>query len=239
MTSSATKPWRNVAGLHLFIINAIGYFVFVVLVIAVAAVGVSSHSITGLEWIIFVYVIAFAVEEVVEIRRTSPRRYIKKWTNWFDIGMLLLYILYFILRFDSVSKKDELSMKVAHHFFGVAAFVTCLRFLYYVQLYQKIGIVQISFSKVIPETVNFLVVLAIFLLAFSVWITAVQNGATYSLPHLQTNDSSTNGSSTSAGLLSIVNATANGANYVDLGDHELSPTNRYVFLHGIPIAARL
>ena len=209
----------------LFFFNAIGYFVFVCLVISLEATGVNSESITKLEMVLLVYVIALTVEEMSEIRHTNLKDYVRKWTNWCDVIMLLLYVVYFILRFISVDSNDNTYTNTAKQLFGPAAFLTCIRFMYYLQLNQRIGIVQISFSKIIPETLTFLTVLAIFLVAFGVWVAAIRGGAINSLSSQQRNDSF-NMSSNASVVVAIVNGTTNTTSHLHLRNPEIMTTNR-------------
>ena len=209
----------------LFFFNAIGYFVFVCLVISLEATGVNSESIKKLEMVLLVYVLALTVEELSEIQRTKLKDYVCKWTNWCDVIMLLLYVVYFILRFISVDSNDNTYTNTAKQLFGPAAFLTCIRFMYYMQLNQRIGIVQISFSKIIPETLTFLTVLAIFLVAFGVWVAAIRGGAIYSLSSQQRNDSF-NMSSNASVVVAIVNGTTNTTSHLHLRNPEIMTANR-------------
>ena len=84
---------------------------------------------------------------------------------------------------------------------------------------------QISFSKIIPETLTFLTVLAIFLVAFGVWVSAIRGGAIYSLSSQQINDSF-NMSSNASVVVAIVNGTTNTTFHLHLRNPEIMTANR-------------
>lgn len=172
----------------LFIWYSLSYLVFFSLVISVSVLGVSPSSIESLEWVILVYWLSLILEEYMRIRNTPLRIYAREWSNGCDFLVILLFLFYFVLRFVGVYAGSLQSSRAASHVFGVAGFIACLSLLHYVQMYllQSVGLVIISVGRVLPKMLNFIALLAMFLIAFGVWVTGIQRGSLYLAHERQT-----------------------------------------------------
>jgi hypothetical protein len=163
--------------------KALGYICFVaILIIHVASGGATTSSITALEWIIIVYVIALAVEKIHEGTVFSASDFWCSWKNYADMLMLMLFIAYFSCRFIGQEENFGTNLKttrIANHFLGFATLISILRILPYLVVHSYIGPMELSFVKMAPNVLLFFVVPGVFLVAFSVASKSVYEAGYY------------------------------------------------------------
>ena len=166
------------------------YMAFLGLLIA-HVVEDSPHHLSWFDWIVLLYVIAMAAEEIYQIKNQRSR-YVS-FTNGCDVVMILFFIVFFILRLVG-NATDSLSMcRASEHMFAVAAALSFLRLLYYMQVNHKLGPILFSFTAIWAEVVSFMAILGVVLFAFGIAVTVVYNAGVYtvefqngsiSVPHL-------------------------------------------------------
>ena len=168
--------------------RALGYICFVIiLVVHVANGGATTSTMTALEWIIFLYVIALAAEKIYESIVFSASDFWCSWKNYADMLMLALFMIYFSCRFIAHDENFETKLettRVANHVLGFATLISILRILPYLVVHSYIGPMELSFVKMAPKALLFFVIPGVFLAAFGVGAKSVY-AAGYYTPEFQ------------------------------------------------------
>lgn len=166
-----------------FMATTIGYIIFIALLIARVATNGYESSVTPLEWVIFVYILALIAQEARQFRQQyKVGIYFSRLTNWADVLMLLLFTTYYIVRWIGFYSSDDPKLEViraSDHIFGVAVMMACLRVLAVFHVHPVLGPIQVSFVAVMKQVVFFLAILGVFLLSFGLGITNVYNAGLY------------------------------------------------------------
>lgn len=161
-----------------YYVDAIAYFVFILIVLAEAVVmDFSVASMSHLQWLTLVYVLAFIHNEIRTFRRESFRFY---FSHQGHETHAVLFVVFFVLRFIGIyGDTDSAStiFRVSSYIVGAAATMACTRLYQYLRTHSRFGPIQRSFSKMQNETFFFLSILVIYFLAFATAMTHIY-GAT-------------------------------------------------------------
>lgn len=163
--------------------NFVSYssFVFLLLIDALNLDRVES-TLDGLLWLMFLFVVGLLLREVRSVLSLDMRFYFSGLDHKLDIAMLFLFLAFFALRataFFTTDVPNSRLLRASCYLLGSATIIACLRFLRYFSVHPIIGPVQKAFSKIVEEVLLFLVILAVFLVAFATGITNVYRGTLY------------------------------------------------------------
>ena len=137
----------------------------------------SPYHFAWFDWILLLYVIAMVAEELYQIKNQRSR-YVS-FTNGCDVVMILCFGVFFMFRLIG-NAIDSLSMyRASEHVFAVAAALSFLRLLYYLQVDHKLGPILLSFTAIWAEVVSFMTILGVVLFAFGSAVTVVYNASVY------------------------------------------------------------
>ena len=100
-------------------------------------------------------------------------------TNMVDNFKILCYCTFLVLRVIGTSNGDLSALRAAEHVFAVAAMLSCLRLLYYLQVNWQLGPILISITEVTKIVLVFIGILGVVLVAFSVAISGVYGAGVY------------------------------------------------------------
>ena len=172
-----------------YITSAVTYLLFVVLLIIDVSLKSNANtqatSPSVLDWIVFVFVVALVLQEIYQAlgHRNDLKKYIRKWTNVFDIFLILIFVTYFCLLFVGYYAIDDSFevVRASFHVLGFASLMSCVRFLSYLQAHAVLGPIQLSFVGIFYDVVLFLIILGTFLIGFAVSITSVYSAQAKSL----------------------------------------------------------
>jgi hypothetical protein len=163
-------------------VTVFGYFVsyllFLVFVIAHIVKEDIEKTFTWNEWIIMVYVISMSLDEINQVCSFGLKKYVT-FTNIVDDCKILCYIVFLILRGIGTANDDLTMLRVAEHIFALAAMMSCLRLLYYLQVNRRLGPILISITEMIAEVLLFIVILGVILFAFALAISGVYGAGVY------------------------------------------------------------
>ena len=174
-----------------FYSSMVSYMVFLGLVIAHVTEDSPHRFFSLVDWILLLYVVAMVAEEVYQIKN-QRRRYVTV-TNGCDVLMILCFFMFFVFRVIGFATDSLRLYRVSEYVFAVAAALSFLRLLHYIQVIRKLGPILFSFKAIYKEVVSFMTILVIMLFAFAIAVTVVYNGGVYtqefqngniSLPHL-------------------------------------------------------
>jgi hypothetical protein len=139
-------------------------------------------NLNGTEWCIYVYIWALVVQAVERVYFYKSD-YLKMWTTRVNIIMILTFLAYFTTRFlSTVVESDDTrmeAMRVASYLMGIATLLACLQLLSHLVTVPKLGSMIVSFTEIVPRAGIFLIILAIFLIAFSLGTTGIYQGTFY------------------------------------------------------------
>ena len=155
------------------------YLLFLVFVIAHIVKEDTGKNFTWNEWIILVYVFSMLLDEINQAYSLG-RKYIT-FTNVVDDFKILCYFVFLILRGIGTANDNLTVLRVAEHVFAMAAMLSCLRLLYYLQVNRRLGPILISITEVTTEVLSFIVILGIVLVAFSLAISGVYGAGVYTI----------------------------------------------------------
>ena len=155
----------------------VSYLVFLVFVIAHIVKEGAEKNVTWNERIILLYVTAMLLEEINQVI-SFGRNYVTV-TNVVDDFMILCYCTFLVMRGVGTANGDLILLRIAEHVFAVAAALSFLRLLYYLQVSRRLGPVLISITEVTTEVLSFLIILGIVWVAFSVAISGVFGAGVY------------------------------------------------------------
>ena len=159
--------------------NAVGYLGFVGILIARSSTVEKEDSMTILDWIVIVYVVALVCQELRQII-IERRQYLRRPSNWFDMVTLLTLVVGYAVRHEGFARGKLTAVQASEFILGFATIFACLRLLSYVKLHQRIGPILISFGSITRDVIYFLVIFGVFLLAFSAGIAGIFRGSLYS-----------------------------------------------------------
>lgn len=157
--------------------SLIGYVIFLGFLMARIILGDDEGEFSWLDWVILLYIVAMAAEELYQII-TRGMAYCNV-TNVLDVGLIILFIAFYAFRAIGSASDNLLALRVSEHVFAVAAALAFVRVLYYLQIHHRLGPIQISFGEITTEVVSFLVILSVFLLSFGIAISGVYNAGIY------------------------------------------------------------
>jgi hypothetical protein len=168
---------------HLNITGALFYVVFLCLLFFNLKRGPRLQTnLNGTEWCIYVYFWALVVQEVERVYFYKSD-YLKMWTTRVNIIMILTFLAYFTTRFlSTVVESDDTrmeAMRVASYLMGIATLLACLQLLPHLVTVPQLGSMIVSFTEIVPRAGIFLIILAIFLIAFSLGTTGIYQGTFY------------------------------------------------------------
>jgi ankyrin repeat protein len=155
----------------------ISYLLFVVFVIMHIVKEDTGKDFTWNEWIILVYVLSMLLDEINQAC-SFGRKYLT-FTNIADDFKILCYLASLILQGIGTANDNLTVLRVAQHVFAMAAMLSCLRLLYYLQVNRRLGPIIISITEVVTDVLLFIVILGIVLVAFAVGITGVFAAGVY------------------------------------------------------------
>ena len=169
-----------------------GYLSFLGFLIAHIVLDKTDTAFLWIDRIILLYTIAMVTEEIYQMV-TQKKDYFKTITNYIDVIMSTCFIVYFVLKLVGTTHDNLLAFRVSEHVFALAAALSCVRVLYYLQVNRKLGPIQIAFGEIAIEVLSFMVILGIVLIAFGVAISGTYGAGMHtpefkngnvSLPHL-------------------------------------------------------
>ncbi|XP_001637374.2 short transient receptor potential channel 4 isoform X2 [Nematostella vectensis] len=147
---------------------------------------------SGLEWLIFSWILGVAWSECKQVWHEGARRYFSSGWNWMDIGMVflllgafVLWTIIFIVDFDSNAKLAHdvlLSTADGMYAFGVVA--SFFRLIYLCQISRYLGLLQLSLSRMVRVIFQFAFISCVVLWSFSVAMTMLYMSSfeAYQLP---------------------------------------------------------
>jgi hypothetical protein len=157
--------------------NMVSYMAFLGLLIAHVIEDSPHPFFSWSDWILLLYVVAMVAEEIYQMKRQG-RLYVTA-ANGFDVLMIIFLFMFFVFRIVGHAKDDLEMYRASEHMFAVAAALSFLRLLFYVQVIRKLGPILISFKKIYKEVVSFTIILFIVLFAFAIALTVVYNSGVY------------------------------------------------------------
>jgi ankyrin repeat protein len=177
--------------------SLVGYLFFLAFLAARIATGSKNNEdiFSWLDWVILVYILAMVAEELYQII-TRRREYLGV-TNILDDLVTILFCVFYVTRGIGFVADSLPILRASEHIFAISASLAFVRVLYYMQVHRRLGPIQISFREITTEVVSFLIILAVFLLSFSIALSGVYNARIYT--ELYRNQSDTSGH-TSQGL---------------------------------------
>jgi ankyrin repeat protein len=144
-------------------------------------------QLDSIEIIILIYTIGYILHETQDITRQSTKVYFSSWTNIIDIAVLLMFTVYFILRFIDMASEgleqsdSELQTNRARELIiALATLIVFLRVLDYLKAFPGVGPIQASFGQITHDTFSFLIILVVFGLAFATTISEVYSAGRFS-----------------------------------------------------------
>jgi hypothetical protein len=155
-----------------FYSSLFGYLSFLVFLIAHIVLEVKDRTFTWIDVVIMVYTVAMVTEEIYQIA-TTKRKYLQTITNYIDDIMLICFIGHFVLKSIAMANDSVLLSRASEHIFALGAALACVRVLYYLQVFRKLGPIQIAFGEIAIDVVSFMAILGIVLAAFAVAISGV------------------------------------------------------------------
>ena len=155
----------------------VSYMVFLGLLIVHIVDESPRHVFRWFDWILLLYVVAMAVEEIYQIINDKWRY--ASITNACDIAMIVCFSTFFLVRLLEQASDDLTMRRVSEYVFAVAVGLSFLRLLYYMQVNHKLGPILISFKAIWAEVASFVLILGIVLVAFGTALAVVYNAGVY------------------------------------------------------------
>ena len=187
-----------------FLNGAASYTVFIVLLIFHGAIqrdGIRErHNPTGLDIVVFVWLIGFCFGEVKQLYKNGVKDYFSSGWNWVDVGMnffmLFTYVTWIVMyvlmregevprgrpgktpeRFAISAKTRDTVLQFADGSFCAAVILSFFRLLYLCQATSSLGLIQICLGKMMFVIMQFMFVAVIVLLAFTVTMAYLFNAS--------------------------------------------------------------
>ena len=161
--------------------DALSYYVFVFLLLVGAfTLQFTERSVHAVEWLILFYLLGFIHNELQSLWREGFHFYFSTLGRKRFAIALILFIVFFAVRFAGIygnMSSSSTVLRVSNHILAPPTLLAGTRLLQYLRVHPKLGPIQGSFSKLQQESLLFLVILSIYLVAFA---TALANvyGAT-------------------------------------------------------------
>eukprot|EP00118_Oscarella_pearsei_P023161 m.273528 g.273528 ORF g.273528 m.273528 type:complete len:542 (+) comp40578_c0_seq7:67-1692(+) len=163
----------------IYFANAFMYVVFILLV----SFNVSQkanrdtieESLSSLDWVILVFVMAIFWQEVTRLLNYSPNcdEYFKQWSNIFDMLLIAIFTVYFALRGAGFVENEYNILRASFHVLGWASLIACIRLLFFCQAIPKLSAILSSFAGIVSDMILFLVILGTFQLGFGLALASV------------------------------------------------------------------
>ncbi|KYN39104.1 Short transient receptor potential channel 5 [Trachymyrmex septentrionalis] len=137
---------------------------------------------TGYEWVLAIYVISYTVAFVRLCIVDGPIRCFRTRTNWYELVMIILFILTFLFWIVSaldvrINGQRDLERKYWHKYdptliaegiFCVATIMAFFKLLFICQLDYDLGPLQLSLVKMIRDVGHFVAIFGIIVMAFAI-----------------------------------------------------------------------
>jgi hypothetical protein len=138
-----------------------------------------------LDWILFAFVVGLIVQEASKMLSLGFTVYIRCFSNVFDLVMMFLFVAYYLLEMVGFYSNVDISaryqlVRLSYHVLGLAALMSCLRLLSYLQAHSMLGPIHLSFMGISLDVVMFLIILGTFLTGFSLSVTSIYSARLYS-----------------------------------------------------------
>lgn len=160
-----------------FYSSMIGYLAFLGFLIAHIMVDNTERNFTWIDWIILLYIAAMIADVFYEIV-TRRGRYLTI-TNVICVITTLLFGVYYFIRGYGSLNTDLKMLRISEHLFALAAGLSCLRLMYYLQFTPKLGPIKAALEEIITVVLSFMIILGIVLVSFGVTISGVYNAGIY------------------------------------------------------------
>lgn len=154
----------------------LSFFAFIILLVVIVDRESNkvpdSAEIAGAAW-----VIALILAEVRELMQTNWSEYWSSLWNVLDWIILATFTVVGVLRAlvfaEVVVDSEEESLRTANYLLALACGISCLRLLHIMQAHSLFGPLQLIIAGIMKDLALFLVILAMFMIAFSLALTKV------------------------------------------------------------------
>jgi ankyrin repeat protein len=165
-----------------YIVGAVFYFVFVVfLLIEANAQNFSSTSLSVVEWVILVHVLASVLNVLLTVHRDGLRVFFTSMGSISLMFTLVLFVVFFVLRFVGISMyasdmlEGQTLFRVSRYVLVPPMLLACLCLLDVLHLHPRLGPIQTSFIRMRQEVLLFNAILLVYLLAFALSLAIIYN----------------------------------------------------------------
>jgi ankyrin repeat protein len=141
---------------------------------------VTEGSFSGTEISVLCFFLGFLLYNFEQCRMKGTKVYFSSWINVVDVLIILLFTTYFVTRtieivYLHIEDGPEtsydlllLTSVLASLTYAVASFLFIFRFISFLKAFPTIGPIILSFKRIIRDSVAFLVLWQLFILAFSI-----------------------------------------------------------------------
>eukprot|EP00112_Aurelia_sp_Birch-Aquarium-sp1_P011271 Seg237.1 transcript_id=Seg237.1/GoldUCD/mRNA.D3Y31 product="Transient receptor potential-gamma protein" protein_id=Seg237.1/GoldUCD/D3Y31 len=162
-----------------FISGASSFVTFLGLLALIAALPTKGirkgDAPTGLEILVFVWLISLLVAELNQLSQTGWFRYFTSGWNWMDISMIslmltsyFLWVVLWIVQTPGNKSAIEKTRKVSNGLFTCGTIMSFFRLVYLCQITRFLGLLQLCLGKMIEVIFQFAFISCVVLWSFSV-----------------------------------------------------------------------
>jgi ankyrin repeat protein len=162
-----------------YFVHVIYYLIFIIVVIydAGSTSGIlRSGTFAVTDGFVFHFSIGFILYEIDKCRMKGVKVYINSWINILDVTIALLLAIYMVTRMIDIIfltpsrvpvKFIVADLSLASAVYAVASFLFMIRFISFLRVLPNVGPITLSFKSIILDSLSFLLVWGLLIIAFS------------------------------------------------------------------------
>jgi len=159
--------------------NTVCYLWFVALCsIVLVQEGSEKYPITPQEVLLFVWIIALAIEELSQLSTSKPREYFVRASNQIDVLLMLLFLVFIVTRIAAHYNHSPSLLQDATIIFVTSTIIAYLRILHVFSFSETLGPLYYVIVSLTQDVILWLIIFVIFCIAFqvAVMVFVSQNG---------------------------------------------------------------
>ena len=140
---------------------------------------VSEGEFSATDASVFYFFSGFLLYKIEQCRMKGIKAFFSSWINVADLFIMLLFATCFVTRMIDIVYLDGsnpstdlfiVTLSLASASYAVASFLFIIRFISFLKVFPTIGPIILSFKRIIRDSLSFLVLWGLLILAFSIFL---------------------------------------------------------------------